>query len=548
MDDYNRFVVLLSHHPLAVPYQMLLKYYTILPRVLPLDKQALLRTLIFHDAWGDFWSIVLSENATLTDLEETVELIGACLSSNKNTELGIWLALSAAKKEASNNNIYSSIREVFEYKFRISTAKLQLFDRIYATPIDSLADQSSSGLLRNEKLRINQNIDLKAFLIVRFALESENVPLVAQFILEQCQDDPRLHKMPGFVSMALLKTLDMHLHDRFVSLFKKAIHSKHDTRVLLSLVELSSTKGRTCQRKTLKILGSQKDYIEQLLGYNFTEYNLTEIWRYGIRQNILDSSNTGKLFQKTISRSWNAKELTKRSRNSQETSMKNGFREQFRHATFEEKRRLKVRLQAMAQALSSVEASQISMTLNYLRAYLLESNHGVIIQDQFAKKYILHHFIKYTMKFIYRSGERGEGVSKMRAVLKGLHFDSIITQASIFEYMTMDKPKIALDILENYKKKTSFLIRPIMSGIEKGILTSKLEKHERLLLFQEFQERKARLGFNKKLDRGTMALMGNLIFDVANQINDKDELKELIRLAYEKGVPVKIIQKWSAKL
>ena len=107
---------------------------------------------------------------------------------------------------------------------------------------------------------------------------------------------------------------------------------------------------------------------------------------------------------------------------------------------------------------------------------------------------------------------------------------------------------MSLDILENYKHKPSFLNSPIMNGIEQGILTSKnLEKKDRLQLFLMFQEKKSRLGFSTKLYPRSIALMGGLIFDISNNDNDRTEIQEFVRVAYQRGVPAKVIKSWTTR-
>ncbi|OBA22188.1 hypothetical protein METBIDRAFT_11058 [Metschnikowia bicuspidata var. bicuspidata NRRL YB-4993] len=653
MDDYNRFTVLLSHHPLAVPWQILFRFFTSLPKVLPLDKQNFLKALIYHNAWDAVWTLVLSGDATLSDLEEITELIYSCLLANRNDKIGIWLALSAAHKAASNNSIYSSIREMFGYKFGIPLDKLDLFHTTITIPTEQLLEEHPHKIkIHNDKFQ--EHVDLKAFFISKYAQDCSDGELTLQLVMDMCHEDDRLHKIPGFVSLLILKTksnrlieffatqraalcneqdlyylvkmaspekhyqlfltfchsyrkafipndfmvnyfvMQTHLisesifislvkmhyraltidtfseiistllklpeghqilktmsrrqYEKFVCLVERVILDKKDYRVLFMLLELSSTKGRSSTRQTLRNLGPHKNNIEILMKHKFSEYNLTEIWRYGLRSNLLDNSNTGELFQKTLLRAWNVKKLLRRSRSFDECATEAEFREQFRRATIFERRRLRVRLQAMGQALSLCNASQIAQILNHLWVYLHEGSDFLLFHDNFGKDYILSHLIKYTMKFIFQSNETGEGVSKMRAVLKSLQFDSTVTQTLTFEYVTMYKPNMSLDFLDVSKNELSFLNRAVMEGIEKGILKSQMTKHNRLLLFKEFQEKKTKLGVNTKLSPTTMGLLGNLVFDLADRAENVGELKEFIQVARERGLPIRLIRRWSAKL
>mgnify|MGYP006914967004 FL=1 len=171
-----------------------------------------------------------------------------------------------------------------------------------------------------------------------------------------------------------------------------------------------------------------------------------------------------------------------------------------------------------------------------------------MIRDKFGKEYILNHLLKFTVKFVFRSDEYEKSAYKMKSILKGLNFDSIVMQASIFKYMTMHKPRISLSILENYKQKRRVLHRLIMSDIEEAILTSnKMAKRDRLQLFREFQRKKAQFGISTQLHLGSMTLMGNLMFDVARETKDTNEFDDFIRMAYRKGVPANVIKAWSDK-
>ncbi|KAM9938750.1 hypothetical protein OXX80_001750 [Metschnikowia pulcherrima] len=653
MDDYNRLVVLLSHHPLAVPYLTSLEFYNSIPRVLPADKEALLKTLMFNNAWDEFWTIIFSENTSLSDLEETVDLICTFLTTNKSMELGLWLALESAKKQAPNRNIFNPICELFQYKCGINSEKFSLFHQIIAAPsfssVESLLEMQLDTKMNKTKSRLT---DLKAFSIIKCASASSSDVSASQ-IIGQCSRHPDVHKIPGFTSMILTKIPDPHLasyfashraslynerdlyyliqmthaerhyqlylalcqsvrkgliqsdyvincfvmrthlvsenvfsslikkhyrlinaetfsnvfisliktsegrhvlrtisrrqNQKFADLVDKVIHATSDSSMLVYLLELSSKNERTITREILKRLRPQKDHIEIFLKHKSTEYNLTEIWRYGIRENLLDESNTGELFQKIIMKSWNVNSCSNRSKARDETDIDRDFREQFKNSTSGEKRRLKARLQAMAQALSLADASQIADTFNNLNTFLFRGKRFVI-RDKFGKEYILNHLLKFTVKFVFRSDEYEKSAYKMKSILKGLNFDSIVMQASIFKYMTMHKPRISLSILENYKQKRRVLHRLIMSDIEEAILTSnKMAKRDRLQLFREFQRKKAQFGISTQLHLGSMTLMGNLMFDVARETKDTNEFDDFIRMAYRKGVPANVIKAWSDK-
>lgn len=123
LDTYNKFVLLLNQHPLAVPPLLLLSLYSLIPSILPSDRQALLRTLVFHQEWTHFWNVAFVNTPTLADVEEITDLIYTEATACMYEDLAVWQALLAAHEEIDNPRLFRAFCESISYKFGIEASK-----------------------------------------------------------------------------------------------------------------------------------------------------------------------------------------------------------------------------------------------------------------------------------------------------------------------------------------------------------------------------------------------------------------------------------------
>lgn len=123
LDTYNKFVLLLNQHPLVVPLLLLLSLYSIIPSILPSDRQALLRTLVYHQEWTHFWNVAFVNTPTLADVEDITDLIYTEATACRYEQLAVWQALLAAHGEIDNSKLFGALCESMSYKFGLEISR-----------------------------------------------------------------------------------------------------------------------------------------------------------------------------------------------------------------------------------------------------------------------------------------------------------------------------------------------------------------------------------------------------------------------------------------
>lgn len=197
VDDYQRFLLLLTHHPINVPPHLMLHYFLAIPAILPQERTELLKYLVFHNLWYDFWLVAVSDGTTMSDLEELLDLVHESLISNNNLKLGIWQALAAAHLVTSSLGLLNAISENAEYRLELPKGSVEnfynyLFSIQTAPNIDALRQVSPEETLRT-------NLVHRAFYVRRQAglISSDDIPSFLHTI------DKELTKIPGFASLIL---------------------------------------------------------------------------------------------------------------------------------------------------------------------------------------------------------------------------------------------------------------------------------------------------------------------------------------------------------
>lgn len=135
VDDYNRLVILLNQHPLAVPHQLTVELYSAVTSVPSLYRQIFLRSLVFRQEWDHFWLIAFEETATLSDAEEMVELLYKELQACGAVRMGLWRALHAAFTRLENQQLLQYLCDCIAYRFEVSAAEIDAFHRVVAGEI-----------------------------------------------------------------------------------------------------------------------------------------------------------------------------------------------------------------------------------------------------------------------------------------------------------------------------------------------------------------------------------------------------------------------------
>lgn len=137
VDDYSRFSFLLQQHPLSVPQHVLLQLSSCLPSIDQFERRTLLRRLVYHQNWSEFWSIAFESTPSLTDVEEIADLLREELIATNSVELSIWRALLSANHLISNKRIFRSLCEFIGYRFQIDILVIDEFVSIFNEGIDS---------------------------------------------------------------------------------------------------------------------------------------------------------------------------------------------------------------------------------------------------------------------------------------------------------------------------------------------------------------------------------------------------------------------------
>lgn len=664
IDDYGRFLVLLTFHPLSIPPGLMMHYYLVHPSVSSQERADLLRFLVFHNRWYDFWLVGVSDSTTMSDVEELIDLAHECLTSNGNLDLGIWQALAAAHLVTSNLGLLNTICENFEFRLDLSKGSVEEFfsflfsiqgatDTAHLKQLTATTDLASNRHFRSFYLRKlagligpNDQAILSFMHDVQSDTEITTTPGFASFLLSAEEIPKTLYDRlaNAFVSsrkthlndhdyFCILQSSQCQLHATYLSLCKnikrKLVRSDYivnamigqcvssnlalaeimvqkfslsisaDTWALLlphlldndaqipCLKKLRKTQPAKFQkvveaylsnnqelsdgdllkvidisddhpfliRKLLRRLSSDSDNLPRLLDFSLSAYNLLEVLRFAVRHRIVDH-HTLLLVDRIFHQTWDLERLSRQAsivhseQNVTSDLLSDDFRVYYGASTEKDKQALLFNIQALAQTISLAPPETAANFLNKLHQFLFSESFTFVKSDT-GRSYIFDRLVRKTMHFIYRNNSLvpKKGVLVIRDVLSKLDFDSTVTQAALFELIVYDDPGISIDILRNYRKSKAFLTTPLMEGIQIGILrSSKLSPAERLDLFEKFRATMRELSYRSKMTAKTMARFGDLIFKVGKERGDTQGLGWVVKLGYERGVPVKVIKNWSLKI
>lgn len=664
IDDYGRFLLLLTHHPLSIPPRLMMHYYSALPAISPQERNQLLKYLVFHNCWYEFWLVGVFDSTTMSDVEELIDLAQECLIVNNNLELGIWQCLAAAHLVTSNLGLLNTICENVEFRLDLDKGAVEhffkfLFSMHGATDVAKLhqltgnVDIASNKTLRSFYFRklaglVAQDPDaITAFLHdVQQDTELASTPGFASFLLNADQISDNLHDKlsKGFVScrkshlndydyfcisqsslcqlrptfISLCKNIKRNLVkcDQTLSMFvEKAVAAdldlattmaqkfspaisaetwilliphllRDESRALilkkfrkaqpakfqkvidsflleakkitdldiLKLMDISDGHPNLI-RNLLRKLTSDERNLQALAELDLSAYNLLEIMRYALKH-LMINETTFHIVDKIFHQTWNLANLSRQAtfshseKNIASGVLADDFRSYYRAASERDRKALLRNIQALAQTLSLCSPLSAARFLNELHLFIF-SDKFTFVKSATGRSYIFDRIVAKTMHFIYRNNCQvpKKGVLVIRNVLSQLKFDSTVTQAALFEHIVYDDPEISIGILKNYRDSKAFLTTPLMEGIQIGILKSaKFSPVERLQIFEKFEAARQDLGYKSKMTTKTMARFGDLIFKVGKERGDVNELGWVIKLGYERGVPVKVIKNWSLML
>lgn len=663
--DYDRFLLLLTFHPVNVPPALVMQYFQSIPAVLPQEKTGLLKILMFHNCWHDFWLVAVSEETSIPDVDELIDLVHECLESTNNLQLGLWQAMAAAFVVTSNLGLLHTISENVEYKLQLEKGTVESFHEFL------ISIQSASNLQLLHQIAsardVQSNLVLRAFYHRKMARLLPSEELKIPEFLHTIKSDKVLLGVPGYTSLLLhnednsqsllvARVVDIIIQDRqaklndsdylsvlhtvpnrlypvYLSMCKNVKRRLVKTDQIISLLvdqslpidpdlaititnkfpnsvgvetwtlllphvlsgsdhskllkrlrkvqplkfekvvlgylknaqEIDDTRlirlAETCDnhptliRKIILNLEPSADNLSAFLRIDLSAYNLLEMMRFALRNGIV-TPDTYKLFDRVLHKTWDLETLSRQASLShsdrKDTSDLNhdDFRLYYRASSIKQRKALLYNLQALSQTISVTSPDVAASFLNGLKKHI-DSNSFTFVSSSTGKSYIFDRLMARVMHFLYKSHslEPKVGVRAIRNLLAKLEFDSTVTQAALFEYIVFDDPGICMDILKNYLKKKAFLTTPLMEGVHLGILkTQKLTASQRLAFFEQFRARMTELGYKSKMSAKTAAKFGDLNFEVAQKRGDANTLGWVIKMGYDRGVPVKVIKNWSIKL
>ncbi|PSK75933.1 hypothetical protein CJJ07_004263 [Candidozyma auris] len=201
-DIHEQFATLLRSPKFAVHPDVLLQFYSLLPVVDEPERQLLLRRLVFHRQWHQFWQTAITDATSLSDVEDLVELIHAELQASNNNLFGVWEAIRAAVHQTTTSGLLNSILECIEFKFGFS--KTQISDFVaYIRQLDNVETQEELKLLEESQAdALSNNMIHKAFYI-QASLRFDNCVSV--------EKDPCFLKSPGWYSF-LTSSIPQRIH------------------------------------------------------------------------------------------------------------------------------------------------------------------------------------------------------------------------------------------------------------------------------------------------------------------------------------------------
>ncbi|QEO20381.1 hypothetical_protein [Candidozyma auris] len=201
-DIHEQFATLLRSPKFAVHPDVLLQFYSLLPVVDEPERQLLLRRLVFHRQWHQFWQTAITDATSLSDVEDLVELIHAELQASNNNLFGVWEAIRAAVHQTTTSGLLNSILEGIEFKFGFSKTQISNFVA-YIRELDNVETQEELELLEeSQRDALSNNMIHKAFYI-QARLRFDNCVSV--------EKDPCFLKSPGWYSF-LTSSIPQRIH------------------------------------------------------------------------------------------------------------------------------------------------------------------------------------------------------------------------------------------------------------------------------------------------------------------------------------------------
>ena len=125
-DNYNKFSLLLSFHPIMIDPRLYVYFYESTSVMIDFDmKKLLLRRLVYHRNFEECWRVFFSTATAFNDLDEFVDIFIDELKIRDNFTYGIYLLLYSGYESIPDKNLIKAIIETFCY--RVGLAKENVY-------------------------------------------------------------------------------------------------------------------------------------------------------------------------------------------------------------------------------------------------------------------------------------------------------------------------------------------------------------------------------------------------------------------------------------
>ncbi|CUM68279.1 uncharacterized protein PRCAT00006001001 [Priceomyces carsonii] len=244
VDKYNRFSLLLTYDPIRInPHVYICLYKDLKVDLDSGTKMLFLRRLIFHNRFSECWDVILANNSTLQDIEESIDVMENELEENHSIKIGIYYLLLASQKAIPNITLARTVADTICFKFDISKSDLQqLITNEKA--LASITTFEDLVLYREENLHLIENsIVMRLFYLRRIirillSVDVKDAALYSQILNEFKQfafTCPECFKTGGWITSILPASTYLDLKNELLMAHESLIFDDLSNFILHSL-------------------------------------------------------------------------------------------------------------------------------------------------------------------------------------------------------------------------------------------------------------------------------------------------------------------------
>lgn len=558
VDDYNRFLKLLTFHPADIPPELYLEFIS---KALPMDENArnlVVKRLTFHRLYDEIFTVFIDESSTIGDVEDLVQIMGQ-QSRNNGHYMGFVECVLAGLKVLPNQTLQGVFLDTVAHTFDINKLVLMEFVDTYTKlPVIVKPVHQMNVFELLIVARFQDQVDPQIIEVLQTKLEKHHTGWLS-FI-----NKPHLVSiLPGDLNdydmMVILDLTPSQVYDIFITRYSKLGSSwflnkylvglndaslistviKHNSHrlsnqaILLGLTKLCTNPQllNTCLTVLTNESRDYNDVFDQLLPKLDTKHQ----WSYSIHKALLltnNSPNFGRKLRLKLKFSHpEAQDIVNLYKNfiSSEHRPRKVLLEitrsvLLRNQVIDEQLVFLV-IQSLVEKYSQIENGklifdgkiklnksirELSQIISLLNNQHIISilNQSISQLDQYDKSGRLSKsLITETLNFIYRKQIPGK-------VLKVIELVDIPKKEYwyIMYSIKMD-PNKSLEYVEEYRDNKSWLTSKKISAIEMGILKSNINVSDRFDLFKSFRGLLKQYGFRSKIRSKTLISLLEIILN-----------------------------------